>query len=47
MTNCAIWISDSDLSEDFVAAGGFHTKAAGEYVVQRDGHSTNTESHVS
>jgi len=37
MTNCAIWISDSDLSEDFVAAGGFHTKAAGEYVVQRDG----------
>ncbi|RGE65298.1 ABC transporter permease [Anaerotruncus colihominis] len=37
MANCAIWVSDSDLSEDFVAAGGFNTKAAGEYVVKRDG----------
>ncbi len=37
MANCAIWISDSDLSEDFLAAGGFETKAAGEYVVRCDG----------
>ena len=37
MSNCAIWISESDLSPDFVSAGGFGTKAAKEYVMSRDG----------
>ena len=37
MANCAVWISDNDLSQDFLAAGGFGTKTAGEYIVQRDG----------
>ncbi|MDO5415594.1 MAG: ABC transporter permease [Lachnospiraceae bacterium] len=37
MANCAIWISDCGLSADFLAAGGFETKKAGEYVLRRDG----------
>lgn len=37
MANCAIWVSDDDLSSEFVTSGGFGTKAAGEYVVNRDG----------
>lgn len=37
MANCAIWVSADGLSADFVTSGGFGTKAAGEYVVNRDG----------
>ncbi len=37
MANCAIWLSDSDLSADFLASGGFETEIAGEFVIQRDG----------
>lgn len=37
MANCAIWVSESELSEEFLSSGGFDTKAAGEYVAKRDG----------
>lgn len=37
MANCAIWVSESELSEEFLSSGGFGTKAAGEYVAKRDG----------
>lgn len=37
MTNCALWISESELSGDFLQSGGFNTKAAGEYIVERNG----------
>lgn len=35
--NCAVWLSSSDLSADFLALGGFETKIAEEFVIQRDG----------
>ena len=37
MANCALWVSESELSEEFLSSGGFDTKAAGEYVAKRDG----------
>lgn len=37
MANCALWVSENELSEEFLSAGGFGTKAAGEYVAKRDG----------
>ena len=36
MANCALWVSESELSEEFLSSGGFGTKAAGEYVAKRD-----------
>lgn len=37
MANCAVWLTADDLSADFLSAGGFDTKTAGEYVVMREG----------
>ena len=37
IANCALWVSESELSEEFLSSGGFDTKAAGEYVAKRDG----------
>lgn len=36
MANCAIWLSESELSADFLSMGGFETKAARDYVIRRD-----------
>ncbi len=35
MASCAVWLSESDQSEEFIRAGGFD--AADGYIVQRDG----------
>lgn len=37
MAMCASWLSEKELSKEFLSYGGFNTKAAGEYVVKRDG----------
>ena len=37
MAMCASWLSEQELSKEFLSYGGFDTKAAGEYVVKRDG----------
>ena len=37
MAMCASWLSEQELSKEFLSYEGFDTKAAGEYVVKRDG----------